>query len=211
MQITVFGASGKVGRLVVAEALKRGHSVVAFVHKKNGLSNDKNLKIVQGDIYNAASAAKAIKGSDAVISALGSWGTPDKDIVKAGIKNIIPAMQTNKIKRIVSLTGHGANAPGDKFDPLHIISRWILVILAPKILHDGEDHIEQLAKTNLDWTIIRSSMMVNSGKPKKFKVTTKRPLPLALVNRQSVATALVDLAENRSYLKQAPFIVRSFR
>lgn len=211
MQITIFGANGKVGRLVVAETLKRGHSVVAFVHKKNGLGNDKNLKIVQGDIYSAANVAKAIKGSDAVINALGSWGTPGKDVVKTGIKNIIPAMEADGVKRIISLTGHGANAPGDKFDPLHIISRWILVILAPKILHDGEDHIIQLAKTDLDWTVMRSSIMINSGHPTKFRVTTKRPLPLALVNRQSVARAMVDLTESTNYAKQAPFIVRNFR
>lgn len=208
MQITVFGAAGKVGRQVVTVALARGHKVVGFVHNSSGLPKNKNLRIVNGDVYNPEAVEEAIKGSDAVISALGSWGTPKKDIVKSGIKNIIPAMEKNKVSRIVSLTGHGANAPGDEFDLLHIISRWMLVILAPKILHDGEDHIEQLAASKLDWTVIRSSLMEEHGNPNRFTITLKRPLPLAMIHRHAVATCLVDLAESTDFNKQAPFILR---
>lgn len=207
MQITVFGASGKVGRLVVAEALKRGHNVIAFVHNAP-VAKHKNLKVVKGDIYNPKDVAQAIKGSNAVISALGSWGTPNKDIVKSGMRNIIPAMKKYGISRVISLTGHGANAPGDKFEPLHIISRCILMILAPKILNDGEEHIEALAGSGLDWTVLRSSLMEEHGNPNKFTITTKRPLPLAIIHRQAVATCLVNLAENKDYNQQAPFILR---
>lgn len=208
MQITVFGATGKVGRLVVTEVLSRGHDVVAFVHSSSNLPKNKNLRVVNGDVYNPEAVAEAIKGSDAVISALGSWGTPNKDILKKGIENIIPAMEKYKVARIVSLTGHGANAPSDKFDPLHIMSRWMLVLLAPRILHDGEDHINQLAASNLDWTVLRSSLMVEHGNQNKFTLTLKRPLPLAMIHRKAVATSLVDLAENTDFNKQSPFIIR---
>ncbi len=208
MQITVFGATGKVGKLVVAEALSRGHSVIAFVHSSSSLPQNTKLSIVNGDVYNPEAVAEAIKGSDAVISALGSWGTPKKDILKSGMENIIPAMQENKVSRIVSLTGHGANAPGDKFELLHLVSRWMLVLLAPRILHDGEHHIEQLAASKLDWTVIRSSLMEERGNPNKFRLTLKRPLPLAMIHRKAVATSLVNLAENKNFNKQSPFILR---
>lgn len=208
MQITVFGASGKVGRMVVAEALSRGHKVVGFVHSDPNLPGNKRFRVVQGDIYDAGAVAEAIEGSGAVISALGSWGTPRKNVLKSAMPNIIPAMQEHGVKRIISLTGHGANAPGDKFEPLHIISRWVLVILAPKILHDGETHIEQLAASDLDWTVIRSSLMEEHGDPHKFSLTMKRPLPLAVIHRKAVASCLVDLAETTKFNKQSPFILR---
>ncbi len=208
MQITVFGATGKVGRIVVDEALKRGYKVVAFVHSSADLPKDKKLRIVNGDVYNPEAVIEAIKGSDAVISALGSWGTPNKDILKSGMQNIIPAMQQNNVKRIISLTGHGANAPGDKFELLHFVSRLMLVIAAPRILHDGEDHILQLAASKLDWTVVRSSLMEEHGNPNRFTLTLKRPLPLAMIHRKAVATSLVNLAENTDFNKQAPFILR---
>ena len=151
---------------------------------------------------------KAINGSQAVISALGSWGTPNKDVVAAAVKNIIPAMQNQNIKRIITLTGHGASAPGDKFDPLHEVSRFILLLLAPKILKDGEGHIKLLQATDLDWTAVRSSVMNNRGRADKFKLTRRRPLPLATINRQSVATGLIDLAETNQFAQNSPFIVR---
>lgn len=208
MQITVFGASGKVGSLVVAEALQRGHKVVGFVHNSSNLPKNPSLKIVNGDVYNPEAVEEAARGSDAVISALGSWGTPTKNVVNAGMKNIIPAMQKQKVTRIISLTGHGANAPGDKFGILQFISRLMLVIIAPKILHDGEAHIEELASSNLDWTVIRSSLMEEYGNPKRFTLTKKRPLPLAMIHRRAVATCMVDLAETKEFNKQAPFILR---
>ncbi len=136
-QITVFGASGKVGRLVVAELLGRGHNVVAFVHSQKLTEKDfvrdsvhdakatKNIRIVQGDIYNAVQVAAALSGSQAVISVLGSWGTKRKDILCSAMRAIIPAMEQQHIQRIVSLTGHDARTEGDNIDQFHILcSAW---------------------------------------------------------------------------------------
>lgn len=209
MRTAVFGANGKVGRLVVAEALERGHTVTAFVHNKSNLTEHKNLKIVQGDIFDQDSVATAVKGSDAVISALGSWGTKSKDIVKVGAANISKAMLEHNVQRIITLTGHGANAPGDKFDPLHEISRLMLRVGAPKILDDGEAHIVILNQTNLKWTAVRSPLMIGRGNPLKYKVTNRRPWPLSIISRGAVANALLDLAETNNYVGQAPFIKRT--
>ena len=78
MQITIFGANGKVGSLVVEMALQKGLHVVAFSHGKSLFTPSDNLRIVQGDVYNAADVSSALSGSDVVVSTLGSWGTPKK-------------------------------------------------------------------------------------------------------------------------------------
>lgn len=208
MRITIFGANGKVGRLAVSDALERGHDVVAFIHNSSDLPENAKLKLAKGDIYDSGSVAEAIKGADVVISALGSWGTPKKDVLKAGMSNIIPAMEELGVKRIVTLTGHGANAPGDKFDPVHEFSRLILKVLASKILSDGEDHIKALNDSNLDWTAVRSPVMIQHVNPLKYRLRTRRPLPLAVIHRQAVANCMLDLAETGEYARQAPFVVR---
>jgi putative NADH-flavin reductase len=205
MQITVFGASGKVGRLVVEEALSRGHSVVAFVHRSK-LPATNNLTVIQGNVYKLSDVTKAVQGSGAVISALGSWGTKRKDVTEQGMANIIPAMEAVGIKRVISVTGHGASAPGDKFEPVHEFSRLLLKLLAAKILRDGEKHIQRLHGSSLEWTVIRSPVMNN--RVGGYKISLSRPWPLATVGRHSVADCLVDLAENREYMRKAPYIVR---
>jgi putative NADH-flavin reductase len=196
MRIVIFGANGRVGNLVVKEALKRGHKVSAFVHSRSSFDYNPSLKIVKGDIYNPKDVENAVKGSDAVISALGSWGTPKKDILTTGMKNIIPAMQNNKTKRIVSLTGSDALAPGDTKTLIYILSHFTLSRLAPKILKDGETHIKLLSDSDLNWTVVRSPVM------------NSRPKPWSTINRKSVALAMLDLAESNKNVKSAPHIIR---
>ncbi len=209
MQITVFGANGRVGRLVVADALKRNLSVNAFIHGDNPFTPNDKLQIFQGDIYNGKDVASSLVGSDAVISTLGSWGTPNKDILSAGMRNIIPAMQSVGIDRIISLTGSGCESSSDSFSFTQFFSRLPLMLVAPKILKDAEEHIKLLENTDLIWTIIRSPVMSDKGNEKKFRLTTKCPLPWAKINRKSVAIAMLDSLENAKHTNQAPFIAIS--
>jgi dihydrodipicolinate reductase len=203
MLIVVFGAGGRVGRLVVNEALNRGHRVIAFTHSSEMSSQD-SLIIRRGDIHDAVDVTKAISGADAVVSALGSWGTSSKDILSAGMENIIPAMKAEKIKRIVSLTGLDVEAKGDNFSIVHVFSRGILKLVGGKILSDGNKHIEMLEMSGLDWTVVRSPRM-NDG-DNRYLLSKKRINPLSVASRQAVAKCLVDLSEETDYLNMAPYI-----
>ncbi len=211
MQITVFGANGKVGSLVVEQALEQGYEVVAFVHRKSQLPPHAALRIVKGDIYDAATVATAIKGSTVIISALSSWGTPEKDVLSAAVEHIIPAMKVQGTKRIISLTGSDARASGDVLTPLHRLSHGLIKLVpgVRKVLADGEQHIQLLEAGGLDWTVVRSPVMNKRGDIKHCRLTSRRSLPWATINRHSVAQSLVGLVEDDSYNGQAPFIVRT--
>ena len=116
MRITIFGANGRVGHLVVEGAMDAGHDVTAFVHHESKFPKNTKLKVVQGDIHDAKDVARAVKGADVVISALGSWGTKRKDIVSSGMANIIPAMQAAKVE--ARSYRSRAPTPGPKGDEL---------------------------------------------------------------------------------------------
>ena len=208
MKIVIFGANGKIGRLVVAEALRRGHSVRAFVHNHSDIADDSNLSIFKGDIYDADSCRNAMKGCDAVVSTLGSWGTPKKDVVSTAVENIIPIMQSMKINKIVTLTGADSEASNDKQGLLHKLSRPLLATIAGKILADGERHIKLLENSNLKWSIVRAPIMSNYGQASSFRLTEDRPMPWQTINRKSVAIAMVDLLETTESELRAPYIVR---
>ena len=208
MQITIYGASGKVGRLVVELALERGYQVVAFVHSSPPFTEHNNLRIVKGDIYNAKDVATAVKGSEAVISTLGSWGTPKKDVLTSGMQHIIPAMQSSGMRRIISLTGSDARAAGDSKSLIHRFSHTAAKIGAGKILADGERHIMLLEESDLDWTVVRSPIMNNRGDAPKFALTNERPMPWATINRRSVAQCMVDLSCSSEHQQEAQYITR---
>jgi putative NADH-flavin reductase len=207
MQLTVFGASGKVGRQVVALALERGYSVRAFVHSHNPFEADERLEIVQSDVADPDAVKRAVQGSDAVISALGSWGTKQKNVVSSGMATIIPAMQAAGVKRLVTVTGSGAFWSGDKPSLIDKFNHFALGLGAAKILEDGEKHLELLEASDLDWTCVRSPVMTNRSQA-TYRLELRLPAVWATVPRAAVVRCLVDLATNQDFLRQAPVIYR---
>lgn len=208
MQITVFGASGKVGSLVVEAALRRGYTVVAFVHSHDLFSPSGKLIVQKGDVHNAVDVRMALRGSGAVISCLGSWGRKDRFVLTAAMRNIIPAMAEQKIRRIVTLTGSGAYAPKDKVGAVH---KLLFYFTAPypmgKVFRDGEDHMHLLDESSLDWTTIRSPIMNNFGKA-SYSLNLKSGSPLATISRNAVAMAMLDQVDSDEYIDQAPILHR---
>ena len=144
MKVVVFGASGRVGRLVVGELVKRNYGVTAIVFKEDNMEFPKGVRVLQLDVHDELLVREAIKGHDIVMSALGSWGTKTKDILSAGMKSIIPAMKHWNIKRIISLTGADARFSEDQPPLTSRLARPVLKLIAPKILADGEKHIQLL-------------------------------------------------------------------
>lgn len=205
MKITVFGATGKVGRLVVDNLLSSGHQVTAFAHGASPFTPTKNLTVVQGDIHNAGDVKAALAGSDAIISTLGSWHTLSEDILTSAMKNIIPVAETQGIKRLVSLTGSQAALPDEKLRLFERLFRFALTIIAHKILVDGENHLRLLAASQLDWTVIRSPIMKTSAKT-GYRLSLAAPSPVATVSRAAVAQAITDQLQAQDYIKMAPHI-----
>lgn len=72
MRLTIFGGTGPTGRLLVTAALDAGHDVTVFARSPGKLGiADERLRIVQGELSDAAGIRASIDGADAVISTLG--------------------------------------------------------------------------------------------------------------------------------------------
>lgn len=206
-RVTIFGANGNVGKLLVEFALARGYLVTAAVYGPQQLEEDPNLTIVHTDIYKPDHVARALKDADAVLSALGSWGTPREDVLSSAMDTIIPEMRRNGIRRVVSLTGADARAPGDHLSLSHRLTHALFSLFAGKVLRDGEDHISLLVASGLDWTVVRSPVMA-SRRRLDYKLTSSRPLPWQTISRQAVARAMVEQLSDATHLQQAPYLKR---
>ncbi|MDB5184865.1 MAG: NmrA family protein [Candidatus Saccharibacteria bacterium] len=195
------------GRLVVSELIAGGYSVVAFVHSSNPFEGLAGVRVVRGDITDATQVSEALRGSEAVISTLGSWGTKSKDIVATGAKSITEAMQASGAKRIITLTGGSALVPGEKVGFMASAQRRLLSLVAGKILSDGEKHLAILAMSGLDWTCIRAPAMSGSGSV-VYQLSMRLPSLLASIPRVAVARSLVDQLSSREFIGQAPVITK---
>lgn len=204
-QVTIFGAGGRVGRRTVTLALERGYNVTAFVHHAASFAVNERLRVVEGDIYNPVDVERALEGSTAVLSTLGSWGTPRKDILTVGMQHIIPTMQQFGSATIVSLTGADVRAPGDSLGLVHRLTYPLLRLFAGKIIADGERHLELLANSSLDWTVLRSPVMTTRSGG-HYRIGVRRPLPWQTIPYDTVATAMVDALQDRTWRRQAVYV-----
>lgn len=109
MNVIIFGATGMVGKQLVNQALYMGHHVKAYgrnVFTEN-LPDNKELELIQGALFDEKQVFNAIKGCDAVLSALG--GSSDgTDVTRSlGMKNIVAQMEKAKVQRIIGVGNMG--------------------------------------------------------------------------------------------------------
>lgn len=155
MIITIFGATGMVGKQMVRHALAQGHSVRAFGRNVTALIDqdlrNENLEAIKGSVFDSYDVHKAIKGCDAVLSALGGSADGVDKTRSLGIKTIIQQMEGAGVKRIVALGGIGVLDAGDGtfiMDKDGYPKEFLAV---------AKEHLEaflQLKKSNLDWTFV---------------------------------------------------------
>jgi uncharacterized protein YbjT (DUF2867 family) len=83
--LLVLGATGATGQLVVSQALAAGHRVTALVRSPQKLTTtDANLTVITGQPTDQGDLARALDGTDAVISTLGAMkGTLMTDTTRA--------------------------------------------------------------------------------------------------------------------------------
>ena len=205
MKIVVLGASGRIGRMVVRLLLVDGHEVLAVVNSHNPFSSHKNLRVIKFDVTGEGKIDGLLKGNNAVVSCLGSWGTESKKVLTLAMDKVIPAMKRQHIFRIISLTGSDAYLEGEVRKPIEKISHLVFEILAGKVLIDGENHIKQLAHSDLDWTVLRSPRM-NNNENSKYILNKIRPMPWSSVSRKSVAQSICDQIKKGTQVKKSPFI-----
>lgn len=103
------GATGGTGRQLLVQALERGYEVTAFVRDPSRLSiAHPQLTVVRGDVLDRDSVETAMRGQDAVLSALGHkrFFYPTR-ILSEGTRNILRAMEGQGVRHLVCETAMG--------------------------------------------------------------------------------------------------------
>ena len=107
MHITVFGATGQVGKRIVQQALNKGFFVTAFGRNVESLIDQDNLNekltAQKGYLFDEKDVAKAIDKADVIISVLGGTSDGSDKTRSLGMKQIITQMQKKCNNRRISL------------------------------------------------------------------------------------------------------------
>ncbi len=110
LKILVLGATGSIGRLVVKEAIKQGHSVRALVRNPEKARRlPAKAEIVVGDLTRVDTLAKAIESIDGIVFTQGSNGggkIESEAVDYGGVRNILMELGPRKA-RIALMTAIG--------------------------------------------------------------------------------------------------------
>jgi len=162
MKLALIGATGRVGREIVAEALSRGHEVVAIARDPSKLKPAPHLTTVKADVIKPEETARAVKGVDAVISAYNPGWTNSEiraDTTK-GFAGIIAGLKQAGVRRVLFVGGAGSLVEGGErlVDKPDFQPQW-----KPGALGAAEALDLVRKEKDLEWTFLSPAVMLNDG------------------------------------------------
>lgn len=205
MNITVFGATGQVGKRIVQQALNKGYFVTAFGRNVESLIDQDNLNekltAQKGYLFDEKDVAKAIDKADVIISVLGGASDGSDKTRSLGIKQIITQMQKKGKKRIIALGGMGVLNAEDNTLLLHADD------YPEEYLAVGLEHLkafELLLESNLDWTFFCPADIHDKDETGIFITSINyAPDPNHFrINAGDLAMAMLKAATNQEYVQQ---------
>jgi putative NADH-flavin reductase len=206
MNLLVFGATGSVGRLVVEEALTRGHIVCVLVRRPENLGSvASRVKTVAGDALDRDAVSRALDAQDAVLYVLGAGNVRRTTLFSESTKILLEAMTDRGVRRLICVTGVGA---GETKGHGGFLYDRILYPLFTKGIYADKDVQEALIRNSgLEWTIVRPApFRAHTPSGPLRAVTNVERVTLRKVSRLEVASFLLDELEQNRFVRQAVFI-----
>jgi putative NADH-flavin reductase len=215
MKITVFAATGGIGRKVLEQALASGDEVTAVVRNPKKLPAE--VRFVTADLAEADPAVleAAVKGADAVVSGLGATSGHEVGVAWRGTQAIIRAMKSAGVRRIVVVSAAPIGTvpsparphppkydPGDGFFMRHLFGPLTKAALR-KHYADLAQMEDVLRDSGLDWTIVRPPRLTDKAKTSSYRTAYGQNLRGGLfISRADVADLMLRVLDQPQAIQQ---------
>jgi putative NADH-flavin reductase len=202
----IVGATGGTGRQLVTQALQRGYAVTALVRDPSRLQvGHPQLTVIQGDVLDEGSVEAAMRGQEAVLSALGHkrYFYPTR-IFSEGTRNVLRAMETHGVPRLVCETSLGIGDGAGRMGLYYTL--FVIPVILPFYFWDKTRQERMIARSNVEWVIVRPGVLSNGDKRGKsrhgrdvgsFLLTVR-------ISRADVADFMLNQLASDTYLRTSP-------
>ncbi len=188
MRVTVFGATGRTGRMVVEEAHRRGHDVVAPVRQLPAEPFDEGVQPVIVDLRDRGEVASTLKGSDAVVSAVGPIARVTTTEVSDVLRTVVDAMTDVGLRRIVI----AANAK--------VLTDDEVTGDYANVAAEHRRDAEILRASDLDWTILAPPFLKDASATGAVDTVVDGTGPGRSLTRGDFANALLDALDRPEWV-----------
>jgi uncharacterized protein YbjT (DUF2867 family) len=207
MKILLLGATGRTGKLVIEEAIRRGHKI-STIARDPGKLKDYQIDITHGTPYDFETVEKALSGCEAVINTLNISRKSDnpwaglvspKDLISKSATNAVSAMNKAGIKRFIALSTIGA---GSSWKATPAILKFIVSISNLKYAFwDHGKQEEILQNSSIEYTICRAPMLSTETNTKgAVAVKEGENPPKMILSRNSAAEFFIKIIENKEHI-----------
>ncbi len=216
MKLTIFAATGGIGRQLLEQAVDAGHDVTAVVRNPKNLS--RQVRTVTADMAapDPAVLESAVGGADAVLSGLGPRSNAEAGIATQGTRAIVQAMQATGVRRIVVVSAGPIGtvpSPGRPNPPKHdpgdgIFMRYLFSHVAHVMFRKHYADLalmeDLLRDSSLDWTVIRPQRLTDKPLTRTYRTAYGQNLRGGwMVPRADVANYMLRVLEQPETIKQA--------
>jgi uncharacterized protein YbjT (DUF2867 family) len=201
MKLTIFGATGGIGRQLVEQAMAAGHAVTAVVRNPTNLPGGIQIVTAELSAANRATLESAVRGADAVLSGLGPRALTKAGIAAEGTRAIVQAMKATDVRRIVVVSAapigtvaspHRPNPPkhdpGDGFFMRNLGAPFAKTVFRERYA-DLALMEDALQDSGLDWTIVRPPRLTNDPLTGSYRTALGQNL------RRGVVVSRADVAQ----------------
>jgi putative NADH-flavin reductase len=207
MQLAIFGGSGRAGRQVITQALTGGHALTALARDPTRLSAmGTGLKVVAGNVQDAAAVAETLQGAQAVISVLGPTRNEPVFEVSAGMTRILAAMKAQGVRRLIVSLGAGVADPRDTPQAFQRAMNFLVRRMARYVYEDVLRVDGLVRASGLDWTIVRVPMLTDGPRTGQVRAGYVGQGLGPRVSRADLADFMLKQLAADTYLRQAPAI-----
>ena len=205
-RVLIVGATGGTGRQLVAQALERGLAVTALVRDPSRLTIvHPQLTVFRGNVLDPESVAAAMRGQEAVLSALGHKRFyPPNRILSEGTRNLLKAMEAHGVRRFVCETSLGIGQSAGRLGVYYTF--FTIPLVLPFYYWDKTRQERIVASSPLEWVIVRPGLLTNGAKSGRYRHGPRigSLFWTMRVSRADVADFMLDQLESDAYLRAAP-------
>ncbi|KAJ6571993.1 NAD(P)-binding protein [Mycena capillaripes] len=222
MRLLIFGGTGSMGVLLAREYLwvYRPCTLVLYVRNPSkvtpNLAEDPCVTVIQGELDDMDGLHNAMRGVDAVITALGPTGRkgpfyPSDTPIAAAYIRIMVAMKGNGVRRLIALTTPSVRDPEDQFSLSLEILRRTFATICRNAVKDivAIGRVVRAQRAELDWTIFRLALHSNDTDPENCETVAGYMgdgKTNAVSSRVGAAAFIIQELEKREWIWQAPLL-----
>ena len=198
MKLTVFGATGRTGRHVLAQGLERGLEITAFTRRPALLrAAPAPHAVVEGDGRDPRAVGRAIDGADGVVLIINGGGREDPHLATDVARTVVTAMLGRRVRRLVVTSAYPI--VGDR--PRLTMTMLRLMLATP--FADVAAMEQVVSRSSLDWTIVRLNRLTNG--PLTGRVERSRELlaKAKATSRADAAMVLLDAVGDAALTRAA--------